>query len=142
MDCPYLENQNCTAITDNSEPQEIRKIYCSNDNQQACCYQCKFQNNCEISCDYKNNEASTTPTKENKTKITLCPHCKTKMLSSNIDLRVGGWSGLKAFAVPFGQLSEGAQGLLPVTMYICPMCKKIEFMAQDVTVQKLITSQV
>lgn len=59
------------------------------------------------------------------------------MLHSEVKLRTGGWSGLMQL-VPFGSWGEVEEELLPVMIYLCPKCGKLEFMALEKTRQKII----
>lgn len=59
------------------------------------------------------------------------------MLHSEVELRIGGWSGIMQL-VPFGSWGEVSEELLPVVLHVCPKCGKIEFMAQEKTKQKII----
>lgn len=142
--CEFLKDGNCASIMGNDEAKEVRKISCSNDNEQACCYLCPRYQGCEISCNFlgenKNKPQNKQPVdtiENNKIRVLRCPLCDSKMLHSEVKLRVGGWSGLMQL-VPFGSWGEVSEELLPVTLYLCPKCGKLEFMAQEKTKQKII----
>jgi hypothetical protein len=137
--CQYLNSQNCEAISENDEAKEARKIGCANDNQKACCYQCDFQRKCDISCSFLGKKAGVDGDKPNsEQKIVRCSLCQTKMLNADMNLRVGGWSGVKQWMVPLGQLSELGQELLPVTVFACPKCGKMDFIAKEKTLQRIV----
>lgn len=142
--CQYLKDGDCASITSNDEAEEARKISCNNDNKQACCYLCSYYHGCEISCVFlgetKNkpkNKQKKDNTEANQPNILTCPLCNSKMLHAKADLRIGGWTGLMKL-VPFGELGELGEELLPVTLYVCSKCGKLEFMAQEKTKQKII----
>ncbi|MCW4003934.1 MAG: hypothetical protein NWE95_08495 [Candidatus Bathyarchaeota archaeon] len=142
--CEYFENGNCFSILENAEAKEARSLNCSNDNEQACCYLCSYYHGCEISCNFLGENKGkikkqkfVESSNEYKIRILRCPLCESKMLHSDANLRIGGWTGLLKL-VPFGSLGELGEELLPVTLFICPKCGKIEFMAQEKTKQRII----
>jgi hypothetical protein len=141
LKCQYLNGDNCTSIGSSDEAKEIRKIECCNENNQACCYLCDSYRGCEISCNFlgENNKATNKPNVEfNKKKSFLsCPLCDSKMIHNEVKLRIGGWAGL-AQLFPFGSLGEVGEDVLPVILYVCPKCGKLEFMAKQKTIQKVI----
>jgi hypothetical protein len=59
------------------------------------------------------------------------------MIHSEVKLRTGGWSGLMQL-LPFGSWGELGEELLPVEVYVCVRCGKIEFMAPEKTRQRII----
>jgi hypothetical protein len=136
VECKYLKDTNCLSIVSDDEAKEVRKISCNNDNEQSCCYLCSRYQECEISCNFlgenKNKSNKKQPSdsiEENKIRVLRCPLCNSKMLHSEIKLRIGGWSGIMQ-ALPLGSLGELGEKLLPVVLYFCPKCGKLEFMAQ------------
>ena len=142
--CKFLKDGNCTSVMDNEEVKEARKISCSSDNEQACCYLCFRYKGCEISCNFLGENKNKFKGKpsigsfENKpVRVLRCPLCDSKMLNTKANLRVGGWTGLMQL-VPFGSLGELGEELLPVTLHVCPKCGKLEFMAQEKTKQTII----
>ncbi len=73
-----------------------------------------------------------------------CPLCDTLMLRSMVDLRVGGWSGktnvasdllVSPLVTKVGQVQEK---LLPVMVYFCVKCGKIELIATYTTLRNLL----
>jgi hypothetical protein len=142
--CEFLKDGDCASIASNDEAKEVRKISCSNDNEQACCYLCSRYQGCEISCDFigenKNKSQNKQPPdsiEKNKIRVLKCPLCNSKMIHSEIKLRIGGWSGIMQ-ALPLGSLGELGEELLPVVLYVCPKCGKLELVAQEKTKQKII----
>ena len=69
---------------------------------------------------------------ENDVEVLKCPNCTLEMTSTKINLRVGGWRGLNQL-LPFGNLGELGEELLPVTLFMCPKCGKLELMANKGT---------
>lgn len=141
--CEFLQDNICSAISDNAEAKEVRNISCSNDNEQACCYLCALYNRCQISCNYlgknKNKPKSKTQVISENTNPSFlrCLRCESKMLHSEVKLRVGGWTGF-AQLFPLGSLGELGEEVFPVIMHVCPNCGKIEFTAKEKTQQKII----
>ena len=116
--CKFLEDGNCSSVMANDEAKEVRKISCSNDNEQACCYLCSYYKGCEISCNFlgenKNqskNKRSVDSVKAKKKSVLRCPLCDSKMLYTKMNLRAGGWEGFLEKGLPlrigeFGEISE------------------------------------
>ena len=62
------------------------------------------------------------------------------MLNTKMNLRAGGWEGFtKGLPFGIGEFGEISEELLPVIVYVCPKCGKLEFMAQEKTKQKIIS---
>jgi len=137
IDCQFLKVGNCLSISNNQEALNARKSACGNENDQACCYICDLYEGCEISCNYLGKINAKQKETKAAMKITRCPLCQSKMLHSKVKLRTGGWSGLMQL-LPFGELGELGEELLPVEVYVCVRCGKIEFMATEKTRQRII----
>jgi len=84
------------------------------------------------------------PEKIEKIEEMRCPLCGTLMLSSTITFRVGGWSGktsvasdilLSPLVTKIGQVQEK---LLPLLVYFCVKCGKMDFLATQTTRQILL----
>jgi hypothetical protein len=144
VECEYLENGNCQSITSNDEAKEVRKISCNNDDEGACCYLCSYYHRCEISCAYLGENKRIIKRKTNVTegttsKILRCSSCDQKMVFREVNLRIGGWSGaLKGIDPALDTIGELGEQLLPVILYICPKCGKLEFKAQEKAKEKII----
>jgi hypothetical protein len=144
VECEYLENGNCQSITSDDEAKEARKVGCNNDNEEACCYLCTYYHGCEISCVYLGENKRIIKRKQNVTEGTLskilrCSSCDQKMVFREINLRIGGWSGaLKGINPALDTIGELGEQLLPVILYICPKCGKLEFKAQEKAKEKII----
>jgi hypothetical protein len=130
LKCEYLKEDNCSAVMMDEEGKEARHEGCKNDNKNACCYLCPFNHNCEISCEYLGEKDY--PIKE-------CPLCASEMYPAKVNLRIGGWMGLWKL-VPFGELGELGEELLPVVVYTCSNCGKLEFFTREKTKIEKITN--
>lgn len=89
-------------------------------------------------------ELETTPEKIEKIEEMRCPLCGKLMLNSVVTLRIGGWSGkanvvsdllISPLVTKIGQVQEE---LLPVIIYYCIKCGKMEFIATHATRQRLL----
>jgi hypothetical protein len=149
VNCEHLRNgESCSAILGNEEAKIIRSEACENDNEEACCYLCSFYNNCEISCSILGENKNEPKRKQRitekteailKPRIPRCPLCNLKMRHARMSLRVGGWEGVwKGLPLGIGELGEIQEELLPVVVYVCPKCGKLEFVAEEKTRQKII----
>ncbi len=146
VNCAFLKEGNCRSIVDNYEAKEVRMISCSNQNLQACCYLCSRYQGCKISCNFlgenKNQPTTKQPTEsfeDNKLRVLSCPLCGSRMLNTKMSLRAGDWEGFtKGLPLGIGEIGEISEELLPVIIYVCPKCGKLEFMAQEKTKQKII----
>ena len=92
VECQYLKDENCISVKDNDEAKEVRKISCSNENESACCYLCESSVACDISCDFLGKKQSVDKVKVKKTRLDICAICNSKMLHTEVKLRIGGWS--------------------------------------------------
>ena len=146
VECDFLKDRSCMSIIENDEAKEVRKISCNNDNEKACCYLCTRYQGCEISCNFlgenknkQQNKNSSKTIEGHKIGVLRCPLCSSKMLHSKINLRTGGWEGItKGLPFGFGEIGEIGEELLPVIIYVCLKCGKLEFMAQERTKQRII----
>jgi hypothetical protein len=143
--CEFIKGENCTSVITNDEAKEVRKISCSNDNEEACCYLCDRYQGCEISCNFlgenkskSKNKLSNESIEDKKIRFLRCPLCDSKMLHSEVKLRTGGWSGLMQL-IPFGSWGEVGEELIPVVLHVCPKCGKLEFTAPEKTKQNIIS---
>jgi hypothetical protein len=146
VDCEYLKDKNCLSIASNDEAREVRKISCNNDNEQTCCYLCSYYHGCEISCAFLGENKRKIKRKvqdaieeSNQPRILRCSLCEKKMQFTKINLRVGGWSGiLKSIHPAINTMGEISEELLPVIIYVCPKCGKLEFRAQEKAKERII----
>jgi hypothetical protein len=144
VECEFLKDTNCLSVASNEEAKEARKVGCNNDNEQACCYLCTYYHECEISCVFLGENKRVIKRKPigtdgNQTKILRCSSCDQKMVFNKINLRVGGWSGaLKGLHPAIDAMGEMGEELLPVIIYVCPKCGKLEFRAQEKAKERII----
>ena len=140
INCKYLKDTDCLSIQENVEAKAARKVACENKNEKACCYLCDHYSVCEISCDFlgENKNPKTVSKVDNKKiNVERCPKCDSKMHYAIVNLRVGGWEGVFN-VLPVGALGTIQEELLPVKVYVCSKCGKMEFYALEKTKQKII----
>lgn len=54
-----------------------------------------------------------------------CSHCGATMESQGIEqFRVGGTTG--GWKLLFGEWAELGEGMLPMEVFVCPQCRKVE----------------
>ena len=120
--CKFLKDDNCTSVMKDGEGKETRQEECQNNNKSACCYACLFSYNhsCEISCEYLGEVKK------------ICSLCGSEMYHDHMELRIGGWIGLtKILPSRIGELGEIGEDKLPVIVYLCSKCNKLEFFAEE-----------
>ena len=55
-----------------------------------------------------------------------CSSCKSPMQSlGKLPIRVGGTSG--GWHLLFGEWADASEGVLPLDVYRCPSCKRVDF---------------
>lgn len=150
--CEYLTIEKlCSAVSDSEKAKAARQVRCKNDEKMTCCYICLSRRECAINCRFLGNiehesspieaektEAESTFINDKKTEVdqtenapvTCCSLCKVEMSQSRTKFRINGWEGLhpKLTDDDSGKLGEE---LLPVIVYLCPKCGKIEFRADE-----------
>jgi hypothetical protein len=146
--CEYLTVEKlCSAVSESQKAKENRQLRCQNTQKTSCCYLCLSRPECAISCKYLGQvenisepkespkaKAQTTLEADTKTedhpseKPVFCSVCYVDMLEAKTSLNIGEWKGLlpKLSGDGAGKLR---QGVLPVTVYLCPQCGKIELKA-------------
>ncbi|HLN46450.1 MAG TPA: hypothetical protein VK209_12160 [Candidatus Sulfotelmatobacter sp.] len=141
--CEYITTDKmCNAVAENVRAKENRQVKCKKEEKMSCCYLCTLRPRCTISCNYlgspnvkhvpiRTEEAPTenmigeakevqeTQITNNQTKH--CLSCNVEMSETKTELRVDRWKGLKP--------SMPSADMLPVVIYLCPRCGKIEFKA-------------
>jgi hypothetical protein len=145
--CEYhTPEATCLAVAENPKAQTNRQQRCLNDQKQSCCYTCNQRGECTISCKYlgatenqpKTQEAPkpqpTTPTSEPKaapastTKnvpVAYCTSCNVEMSPKHAKLRID--SAEDSPLKQFGEYIQQTEDNLPVIIYLCPLCGRIEF---------------
>jgi len=64
------------------------------------------------------------------TLITWCSSCNVKMSQTRSNFRINGWEGIKQKSVDNDSARLGEE-LLPVIVYLCPKCGKIDLKADN-----------
>lgn len=133
--CEYLTvDKSCLAVLENQKAKSNRNIRCQNEDKSTCCYLCMHRQGCVISCNYlgQTSEASqsetsekmleadsTTKTEVDETdaQIVYCPLCNAEMSQAKTKFEIENWRGT----------NPALNGeMLPVLVYLCPKCGKIE----------------
>ena len=117
--CEYLKEEECNSILNSAEGKAARKKSCKNKNKSTCCNLCSLSYVCDFSCDYFGEKK--------------CLLCDSNMYYSKMDLRVGGWEGFTKAVLghSLGQIGEMSEKKLPVIVYVCSNCNKLEFFADE-----------
>jgi hypothetical protein len=146
--CEYLTTETfCSAVLENDKAKVNRQLRCQNEEKMSCCYLCQSRNQCQINCKYLGNtgkelqsvESKQAPTQNTKniadteanpTKeaTMICSSCNVEMSQTKTQFRINGLKG------PNSKLSEDGSGkeeVLPVLVYLCSHCGKIEFRVEE-----------
>ncbi len=144
--CEYLTaEKTCSAVAESQKAQASRQLRCQNDEKAICCYICPSRRECTVNCKYLGaTQSETTPPSEEKTEAestadiektveasqtknspVTCSLCNVDMLQSRTKFRIDGWNSMQS--KPSG---DSAELDLPVTVYMCPCCGKIELKAE------------
>jgi len=128
LKCEYLKEENCSAVMIDDEGKATRQEGCQNNNKNACCYVCPFYHNCEISCVYLGEKK--------------CPSCASEMYHTRLSFRIGGWEGfMKGLPFEIGKLGEATEELLPMVVYVCSKCGKLEFFAEEKAIKRYFVTK-
>ncbi len=144
--CEYLTvDKLCEAVSKNQKAVSNRQSRCVNDERMACCYLCGSRRECAISCKYlgsienvssptqapaTNTEAECNPSRDNptpeqaKVNPVFCPVCNAEMAETQTNLSINGWKSANQSA---------PADVLPVAVYLCSKCGKIELKANTQT---------
>jgi hypothetical protein len=145
--CEYhTPEATCLAVVESSKAQANRQLRCLNDQKQRCCYICDSRRECTISCKYlgstenqpKTQEAPKTQpettTPEPKTApansiknvpVAYCTSCNVEMSPRRAKLRLDQNEDTQP--KQFGEFTQQTEDNLPVIVYVCPLCGRIEF---------------
>ena len=154
VSCEYLTSEKtCTVVFESEKAQAARQRRCGNDEKMSCCYLCSLRQNCALACSYlgrmsseppqtKNAEDDKSKADKNEAAITenassmMCSSCNAKMREGKTKLRISGWDNAgQKLGDP--DLASSEDKWLPVTVYLCPQCGKLEFAAEKNTKQRL-----
>jgi hypothetical protein len=76
------------------------------------------------------NEEKIENEKTESTTVTCCTFCNVEMSKSRTKLRISGWEGPNQKTAD-GNSEKLEEDFLPVVVYLCPKCGKIEFKADE-----------
>lgn len=145
--CEYYTNEKtCLNVSESPKAQANRQLRCLNDDKTSCCYVCDSRRECVISCKFlgstDNNtqvraetekpKTAATPTPINKPNeptlktmpTNYCTSCNAEMTPKKAKLTLDNG---QTISKQFGDYTPQAEETLPVTLYLCPLCGKIEF---------------
>lgn len=151
--CEYLTiEQLCSAVSESEKAKASRQIQCKNDEKMTCCYICLSRRECTISCRFlgdietetkfqqieasEKTEAESTSNNEEtevyqtqNAPVNFCYSCNVEMAQTRTKFTIDGWEGMhpKLTGDNLGKLGEE---VLPVIVYVCTQCGKIEFRAE------------
>jgi hypothetical protein len=150
--CEYLTSEKlCLAVLESEKAKTARQVRCKNEEKTTCCYLCMYVFDCATPCRFLGSgnheppqvdsekiplESSSTKKQtpeEDKTKnnpVMRCLFCDVEMAQTRTKFRIDGWEGShkKQLVDGTGQLETE---VLPVIVYLCPKCSKIEFKADE-----------
>ena len=141
----------CSAVSDSEKGRASRQVRCQNYEKMTCCYLCWSRRECAIKCRFLGNiESESAPLEAEKIEaesefkndkkteeylaknapVTCCSLCNVEMARTRTEFRIDGWGGPqpKLTGDDSGKLGEE---VLPVIVYLCPKCGKIEFRADE-----------
>jgi len=150
--CENLTSEKlCLAVSDSEKAKAARQVRCKNEEKMTCCYLCMFILECATPCRFLGNtENDSSPIEVEKTKaentfindiktekdqtknapVPCCSLCNVEMSQTRTKFRINGWEGSnqKLADDDSGKLGEE---LLPVIVYLCPKCGKIDLRADE-----------
>ena len=155
--CEYLTSEKlCLAASESEKSRASRQVRCKNEEKMTCCYLCMFVLDCANPCRFlggyenepqqvnsektkiNNSIVSEEKREERKTEnspVTCCSLCNVEMSQTRTKFKIDGW----------GESNEKSGGddsarfeaeMLPVTVYLCPKCGKIDFRADEKLIKK------
>jgi RNase P subunit RPR2 len=141
--CEYLTGDKlCLAVSESEKAKAARQVRCENYEKMGCCYVCLFKRKCAIGCTYLGNfenepqqirgeksEVARTHIKDEKSEVAnsekvpavTCFSCNLEMCQTKTKIRID------------------EKETLPVIVYLCTKCGKMEFVAEEETKQKLLS---
>jgi hypothetical protein len=143
--CEYhTPEATCLAVAESPKAQTNRQQRCQNEQKQSCCYTCIQRRECTMSCKYLGadenppkpqetmNPQIETPKPESKTAptntaqnlpVSYCISCNVEMTPKKAKLKIAPEDK------QFGEYSPQTEDNLPVIVYLCPLCGRMEFRA-------------
>ena len=150
--CEYLTSEKlCLAVSESEKAKIARQTRCRNDEKETCCYLCMFVMDCPAPCRFLGNagneprqiDSENTQINEpfiSKEKLeaertenaapTYCNMCNIEMSHTRTKLKISGWETPNQKAGDDGT-KKLDQEFLPVIVYLCPKCNKVEFRADE-----------
>ena len=150
--CEYLTSEKlCLAVSESEKAKAARQLRCKNDEKTTCCYLCMFVMDCATSCRFLGNIgnepqqinsekiktddtfASDEKLEDNKTEsatATCCTLCNVEMSQTRTKLRISGWEEPNQKLADDGS-EKLDEDFLPLIVYLCPKCGKIEFRTDE-----------
>jgi len=145
--CEYFTIEKlCSAVLESEKAKANRQLRCQNEETLSCCYVCYSRRECAISCKFlgntENQRSAIEPEKPvaqstvndvtkaeiaqtKKAPMVCCSLCTTEMSQGKTKFKIDEWQGQQPNS-DFGEFGKE----LPVTIYLCTQCGKIEFKAQ------------
>ena len=155
--CEYLTSEKlCLAASESEKSRANRQVRCKNDEKMTCCYLCMFVLDCANPCrflgGYENepqqvnaektkinssliSEEKTEVNKTENASVTCCSLCNVEMSKTRTSLKIDGWEEPNQKLGNGNSLRFGAE-VLPVILYLCPKCGKIDFRADEKLIKK------
>jgi hypothetical protein len=155
--CEYLTSEKlCLAASESEKSRASRKVRCKNEENMTCCYLCMFVLDCANPCrflgGYENEPQQVTveKTKINSSTIneekneldkkehvldTFCSLCNFEKLQTKTKFKIDGWELSNQKLDGKDSVKFGAD-MLPVIVYLCPKCGKIDFRFDEKLIKK------
>jgi hypothetical protein len=149
--CEYLTSEKlCLAVSESEKAKASRQVRCKNEEKMTCCYLCMFVLDCATPCHFlgssenephidhektpiKSTAISEQKLEENKTKktpVTYCSACNIEMSQAQTKFNIDRWASSLQKSDDVYSRCIGEEEL-PVMVYLCPKCGKIEFRAEE-----------
>ena len=155
--CEYLTSENlCLAASETEKSRASRQVRCKNDEKMTCCYLCMFVLDCANPCrflgGYENepqqvgsektkNYSSVISEEKNKVgkienaSVTFCSSCNVEMFQAKTKFKIDEWAESNQKSDNNDSTRFDAE-VLPVIVYLCPKCGKIDFRADKKLIKK------
>lgn len=150
--CEYLTSEKlCLAVSESDKAKAARQVRCKNDEKSTCCYLCMLVLDCATPCRFLGNtenvsspidaektETENTLINDNKTEenqtqnpaIPCCSVCNVEMSQTRTKFRIDGWEESQQKSSE-DDLGKFAEEVLPVIVYFCPKCGKIDLKVDE-----------